>query len=387
MVSNSRYWVKYDTQKIRIQNKEVHKLCIIASVPAGAQVTEAQLEEMWNRNSDGGGIAYFDNGKIVTEKSMDKKQFIARVLEIQGKYGNRDMLVHMRIATHGSVCLDNNHPFQVNKNTVMAHNGILPNAFIPPAKSDLSDTRFFIEYFMKHVPVSQLDDPYFCDMVDGMINQGYGNKLVFMTSAPTKYDTYIIGDYHGTWDKGIWFSNDSYKSRKWLGVNHGNGGLTRVGSTMVSDNCEIVGIDDEFDEVEPDQVNDWLVWHADIWREFQEVGVLDMEELCNEFKVKMTWDGLVCTECGEKVEGVYSRYCEIDCESVSPVLDWCYANLNMDDADIDQMLYEESLYRGKRAPVEQTKLFDNKEGVYKNSKKSKTKKTNKSTKSKKKANK
>ena len=35
----------------------------------------------------------------------------------------------------------------------------------------------------------------------------------------------------------------------------------------------------------------------------------------------------------------------------------------------------------------QTKLFDNKEGVYKNSKKSKTKKTNKSTKSKKKANK
>ena len=67
-------------------------------------------------------------------------------------------------------------------------------------------------------------------------------------------------------------------------------------------------------------------------------------------------------------------------------MDWCYENLNMDDEDIDQMLYEEAFYKVPRVEkVEQPKLFDNKEGVYKNSKKSKTKKTNKSTKSKKKA--
>lgn len=361
-------------------------MCIIASIPSGAQVTEAQLDEMWNRNSDGGGVAYFDDGKIVTEKSMKKKKFIARVLEIQEEYGHRDMLVHMRIATHGSVCLENNHPFQVNKNTVMAHNGIMPDAFIPPAKSDLSDTRFFIEYFMKHIPTSKLDDPYFCDMVDGMINQGYGNKLVFMTSAPTKYDTYIIGEYHGTWDEGVWFSNDSYQQRKWFGSNHNSGGLTRVGQTIVSDNCEIIDTSDDFDMTDESSINDWMTWYPDIWREFQEVGVTNLEELTKAFKVKLSWDGLVCTECNNRVEGMHSRYCEIDCEAIAPVLDWCYENLNMDIEDIDQMLYEESFYKVPRADkVEQTKLFDNKEGVYKDSKKSKTKKTNKSTKSKKKA--
>ena len=83
---------------------------------------------------------------------------------------------------------------------------------------------------------------------------------------------------------------------------------------------------------------------------------------------------------------MHSRYCEIDCEAIGPVIDWCYENLNMDIEDIDQMLYEESFYKVPRAEkVEQTKLFDNKEGVYKDSKQSKTKKTNKSTKSKKKA--
>lgn len=362
-------------------------MCIIASVPAGALVTEAQLEEMWNRNSDGGGVAYFDDGKIVTEKSMDKKKFIARVLDIQEKYGHRDMLVHMRIATHGSVCLENNHPFQVNKNTVMAHNGIMPDAFIPPAKSDLSDTRFFIEYFMKHIPTSKLDDPYFVDMVDGMINHGYGNKLVFMTSAPTKYDTYIIGEYHGTWDEGVWFSNDSYQQRKWIGINHNSGGLTRVGSSFVSDNCELTE-PDTFDMEDENSVNDWMTWYPDVWREFQEIGITNLEEMTKTFKVKLSWDGLICTECGNKVEGIVSRYCEIECESIPEVMDWCYENLDMSEDEMDMLVYSESFWNVPRVPeeVEQPKLFDNKEGVYKtkSNKKSKTKKTKKSTKSKKK---
>ena len=60
----------------------------------------------------------------------------------------------------------------------------------------------------------------------------------------------------------------------------------------------------------------------------------------------------------------------------------------MDDRDIDMLMHEEMLIQIPSAEViDQPKLFDNKEGVYKNSKKSKTKKTNKSTKSKKKANK
>ena len=320
-------------------------MCIIASVPKGMLLTEAQLEEMWSRNSDGGGISYFKDGKIETEKSMDRKKFIASVLKIQKKYGNRDILVHMRIKTHGSVCIENNHPFQVNKNTVMAHNGILPEAFIPPVKSDLSDTRFFIEYFMKYMPISKLDDPYFIDMVDEMINRGYGNKLVFMTTANTKYDSYIIGEYHGTWHEGIWFSNDSFKKQKWFGRSHNDGGLTRIGSTVynvVDDSCSTSSEFDKTEEIDasdPRHVTDWMVWNPEVWREFQEHGIQNIEEMQKDLRVKMTWDGLVCIDCGNKVEGIYGRYCEYNCESIDIVLDWCYANLQMEPEDIDEMMY------------------------------------------------
>ena len=58
-------------------------MCIIASVPAGALLTEDMLSEMWTRNPDGGGISYFKDNEIVTEKSMDRKKFIAKVLDIQ----------------------------------------------------------------------------------------------------------------------------------------------------------------------------------------------------------------------------------------------------------------------------------------------------------------
>ena len=74
---------------------------------------------------------------------------IQAVLEIQEEYGHRDMLVHMRIATHGSVCLENNHPFHIDTQTVFAHNGIMPHEFHPPAKSDLSDTRYFNKVFLQ----------------------------------------------------------------------------------------------------------------------------------------------------------------------------------------------------------------------------------------------
>jgi hypothetical protein len=353
-------------------------LCIIASVPAGAQVTKDQLSEMWTRNPDGGGIAYFVNGEIKVEKDMKRESFIETVLETQKKYGNRDILVHMRIATHGAVCIDNTHPFEVNKTTVMAHNGILPEAFIPPAKSELSDTRFFIEYFMKHIPIQQLDDPYFQDMVNDMINQGYGNKLVFLTSAKTKYDTYIIGEELGVWDAGVWFSNNSYESRKFVTYNPRTMGTQMIDGVTISDNCEITPIVDDFDSIESDEINDWLVYHSDLWLQFQEVGVLDHKEMEDSFCVKMTWDGLRCTECSRSVEGIYERLCNSDCKAIEHVIDWVYDNIEASDEMIDAALYSGSLYQGgDPVPETQTTLFDM---STKTKKKSKKKKSNRKSK-------
>ena len=351
-------------------------MCIIASVPAGAQVTEDQLSEMWTRNPDGGGIAYFVDGEIKVEKDMKRESFIDTVLETQKKYGNRDILVHMRIATHGAVCIDNTHPFEVNKNTVMAHNGILPQAFIPPAKSELSDTRFFIDYFMKYIPVQKLDDPYFQDMVDEMVNQGYGNKLVFLTSAKTKYDTYIIGEKLGVWDGGVWFSNSSYESRKFVSYNHYRRDTQTIDGVTISDNCEILPIVDDVDLVEESEINDWLVYHSDLWLPFQEVGVFDHKEMKDSFCVEMTWDGLRCSECGKTVAGIYERMCSSDCKSIETVIDWVYDNIEASDEMIDAALYSGMLYQGGDPVADsQPTLFDSSTKTKKKSKKKSSKKS------------
>ena len=151
---------------------------------------------MWKRNPDGGGIAWIEDGKIQVYKTMKLKDFKQKFKEITSKYGDSDILVHMRIATHGSVCIDNNHPFHVDTQTVFAHNGIMPHEFHPPAKSDLSDTRYFNQVFLQNMKPIALDDELFRTAIGDII--GMGNKLVILSAnKKLKQDSYIINEHLG----------------------------------------------------------------------------------------------------------------------------------------------------------------------------------------------
>ena len=186
-------------------------MCIIASVPKGANIDKDTLETMWKHNSDGAGISWIDEkGKVRVYKTMKLKPFLQKFSEVHKKYGRTaDMLVHMRIATHGSVCMDNNHPFNVDTQTVFAHNGILPTQFHPPAKRDISDTRYFNETFLQYQKLAALDDSRYIDHLGSVI--GSFNKLVILTANPKlRRDSYIINESSGEWSDGVWYSNDSY---------------------------------------------------------------------------------------------------------------------------------------------------------------------------------
>ena len=83
-------------------------MCIIASIPKGVgTISESTLETMANNNSHGFGISWInDNNIINTFKSMDKKKFIEKALDIQNKFSkNSDILIHCRIATSGKTNL------------------------------------------------------------------------------------------------------------------------------------------------------------------------------------------------------------------------------------------------------------------------------------------
>ena len=125
-------------------------MCVIASIPAGKDINNDTIDRMWKRNPDGGGISWIEDGKVQVFKTMELIPFKQKFKEVLSKYGDSDILVHMRIATHGSVCIENNHPFYIDTQTVFAHNGIMPSEFHPPAKSDLSDTRYFNQLYRKN---------------------------------------------------------------------------------------------------------------------------------------------------------------------------------------------------------------------------------------------
>ena len=95
-------------------------MCIIAMIPAGKQINKNTLENMTNNNPDGSGIAWIQDNKIKTYKTMDNDKFINKALEIQSKFcKDSDILIHCRIATSGKTDLDNCHPFKISNDTVL----------------------------------------------------------------------------------------------------------------------------------------------------------------------------------------------------------------------------------------------------------------------------
>ena len=184
-------------------------MCVIALSPRDVRVDKSTLEDMWDCNNDGGGISFIDETNTLrTYKSMDKNDFIEIALRTIDKYYRTSpILIHCRIATHGSVCIENNHPFHVDNHTVMAHNGIIDCVEVPE-NSNLSDTRMFINTWLRYLRPTWLDDVSMREYVGEIIGW---SKLAFITTNQNLRESYyIINEDEGTWIDGTWFSNTNH---------------------------------------------------------------------------------------------------------------------------------------------------------------------------------
>lgn len=187
-------------------------MCIIAMIPAGKQINKNTLENMTNNNPDGSGIAWIQDNKIKTYKTMDNNKFINKALEIQSKFcKDSDILIHCRIATSGKTDLDNCHPFKISKDTVFAHNGILNCV---EATNKVSDTRMFNKALLKQLKPEFLDNVTTRKLIGEIIKS---DKLAFLTVNPKlKRNSYIINRDLGEKENRVWFSNDSYKEKTYV---------------------------------------------------------------------------------------------------------------------------------------------------------------------------
>lgn len=188
-------------------------MCLATLTLDGATLSEEQIRNAWNKNPHGGGIAYFGtNGKIQSFRTLSLPKFIrgyARLLE-DGAHES-PMAIHFRLATHGDRTIANVHPFRMDANTLVIHNGMFPIDEI----DDRSDTCIFVTETLAKLGPLWMDDANLRNLVEGYCDAGYANKLVVLTDNPdAKFRAYIVNQSAGHWssDKRIWFSNRSHES-------------------------------------------------------------------------------------------------------------------------------------------------------------------------------
>lgn len=137
-------------------------------------------------NRDGIGILTYDeeNGLCVT-KSVKRMKAEEAYEMVKAAVAGKDALVHLRMATHGSVNTDNCHPFPVLEESDertpiwMMHNGVISGVKCGP---DESDTRAFVREFLrplllKHSDLDLMNDEKLQSDLHKVIT---GNRLAFM---------------------------------------------------------------------------------------------------------------------------------------------------------------------------------------------------------------
>jgi len=150
-------------------------------------------------------------GKLIVRKPFYKlKELKHAYATDHNQYGGiSPFVIHFRYSTHGNDEVDNIHPHVLASGEVgLVHNGIL-TGFLPPAKSDLSDTAFFCRTVLMGRTREQLLSEDFANALAEMI--GTGNKFILMdcfgnVTIPNQEQGLWVGDY--------WLSNNSYEKPK-----------------------------------------------------------------------------------------------------------------------------------------------------------------------------
>lgn len=189
-------------------------MCVIVYKPEGLKIDIDILRQCWDRNKDGAGMMFAEDGRLKIAKGFMQWRSLKRYIK---RFGNDRMerlpvCFHFRIATQGSVSEANCHPFTIDKNVAMMHNGIISNLDVDIDR-DISDSEAFVEQYVtsfKGISIDTLDKG---TPLNGLYSKFVsGSKLLFMDN---KGDVAIVNEGLGYWatiqpEKGMWFSNRTW---------------------------------------------------------------------------------------------------------------------------------------------------------------------------------
>ena len=198
-------------------------MCIIVAKKKGVNIPSNDiLKTCFTRNSDGAGLMYNKDNKVIIEKGfMTYDKLEQRLTELKNEFKDNSLkkiglVLHFRIGTQGKNDAFTCHPFMISDNNedlrklvvetdvAMVHNGII-SAYSTRKEDDLSDTQLFIKYMVN--TIYKYDKEFYKDTkVMNMLQDVARSRLCFLDK---KGDIYTSGDF--ITDNDILYSNTSYK--------------------------------------------------------------------------------------------------------------------------------------------------------------------------------
>lgn len=186
-------------------------MCLAIFKPTGNPISIDNLKRGWEANDDGAGYCYLnENNDIVIERFMSWELFEQSYTKDVEQYGNESpFLIHFRITSKGSTSLDNCHPFKVNDDMAIIHNGTITNIDIDKLDKR-SDTRIFAEEYLPSIGEAILDNALLFEITEGFI--GYSKVCILHRER----GVFILNEEMGHWndEDGCWYSNKSYEIKK-----------------------------------------------------------------------------------------------------------------------------------------------------------------------------
>jgi glucosamine 6-phosphate synthetase-like amidotransferase/phosphosugar isomerase protein len=184
-------------------------MCIAILKPKGKKISEDALRICFANNPDGAGFAVSDNGALKMIKGLMTFEEFWEVYEPWQE--DFDSVIHFRIGTAGNKDAENCHPWAVNGETALVHNGTLHD-FIDKEGTQ-SDSGNFAEWFVRPMLEKFGPESFLEEFVQYTLTKVVGTESkVVIFNKDGKY--FIVNDKKGEWVDGIWFSNTSYKSLK-----------------------------------------------------------------------------------------------------------------------------------------------------------------------------
>ena len=180
-------------------------MCIIIVANKNKKIPNEHIKLASELNCDGFGISASVNNKLFVYKSISiNSDDIIKLYNSIRQVATGDIVLHFRLATHGDISDKLCHPFYVNKDLVMFHNGVMSDSVSGYNKynKNESDTKAFVNNVLKNFKKGFQDNETVMNIISTSV--GEYNKLCFLDS--TGRTTYTSSD---KWveHNGILYSN------------------------------------------------------------------------------------------------------------------------------------------------------------------------------------